>query len=191
MNNNDAVFTSFQTIIEMLEDRKVNLGGFTKDSVAELLEPFVTNNKTLFDVIINDVKIVYSLSAKLKWSDLKKHFEDEEPYSLYICVTKDKMSQNNAKMVASLRLNLQVFDIKQLQFNISRHVLVPKHEIIRDENEVKDIMERYMIKSKFQLPIILKSDAMAKYLGLKNGDIVRIVRVSPTAGEYIVYRCCV
>lgn len=191
MNNKDAVFTSFQTIIEMLEDRKVNLGGFTKDSVAELLEPFVTNNKTLFDVIINDVKIVYSLSAKLKWSDLKKHFEDEEPYSLYICVTKDKMSQNNAKMVASLRLNLQVFDIKQLQFNISRHVLVPKHEIIRDENEVKDIMERYMIKSKFQLPIILKSDAMAKYLGLKNGDIVRIVRVSPTAGEYIVYRCCV
>ena len=191
MNNKDAVFTSFQTIIEMLKDRKVNLGDFTKDSVAELLEPFVTNNKTLFDVIINDVKIVYSLSAKLKWSDLKKHFEDEEQYSLYICVTKDKMSQNNAKMVASLRLNLQVFDIKQLQFNISRHVLVPKHEIIRDDNEVKDIMERYMIKSKFQLPIILKSDAMAKYLGLKNGDIVRIVRVSPTAGEYIVYRCCV
>jgi DNA-directed RNA polymerase I, II, and III subunit RPABC1 len=52
-------------------------------------------------------------------------------------------------------------------------------------------MEKFMIKSKFQLPIILKTDAMAKYLGLKNGDIIKITRVSPTAGEYVVYRCCV
>jgi DNA-directed RNA polymerase I, II, and III subunit RPABC1 len=84
-----------------------------------------------------------------------------------------------------------VFDIKSLQFNISHHELVPKHEVIHDEAEVKDIVAKYSLKSKFQLPIILKTDAMAKYLGLKNGDVVKITRVSPTAGEYIVYRCCV
>jgi DNA-directed RNA polymerase subunit H (RpoH/RPB5) len=191
MNNKEAIYKSFTTVIEMLEDRKIDIGGLTKDSSQELVEPFVVSNKTLFEVIVNDNKIIYCLSSKVKWSELKKMFEDEKPYSLYLCITKEKMSQNNTKMIASLKLNIQIFDIKQLQFNISHHELVPKHEVIRDENEVKDILERFMIKTKFQLPIILKTDAMAKYLGLKNGDIVKISRVSPTAGEYIVYRCCV
>lgn len=191
MNNKEAIYKSFTTIMEMLEDRKLNTGGLSKDSSYELLEPFVVNNKTLFEVIINDCKIVYCLSSKVKWSELKKFFEDETPYKLYICVTKDKMSQNNTKMLSSLKLNLQVFDIRLLQFNISKHEFVPKHEVVSDDNEVKEIMDKFMIKSKFQLPIILKTDAMAKYLGLRNGDVVKITRVSPTSGEYIVYRCCV
>lgn len=191
MNNKKAVYRSFTTIMEMLEDRKLNTGGLSKDGAQELMEPFVVSNKTLFEVIVNDYKIVYCLSSKVKWSELKKFFEDETPYKLYMCVTKDKISQNNTKMLSGLKLNLQVFDIKLLQFNISKHELVPKHELVSDESEVKEIMEKFMIKSKFQLPIILKTDAMARYLGLKNGDIVKITRVSPTSGEYIVYRCCV
>lgn len=191
MNNKEAVYKSFTTVIEMLEDRKFNTGGLSKDASRELLEPFVTSNKTLFEVIVNDAKIIYCLSSKVKWSELKKLFEDEPSYSLYILVVKEKMTQNNTKMLASMKLNLQTFDIRHLQFNISRHELVPKHELVSDESEIKDILEKFMIKTKYQLPIILKTDAMAKYLGLKNGDIVKISRASPTAGEYIVYRCCV
>jgi|688.fasta_scaffold1045129_1 DNA-directed RNA polymerase I, II, and III subunit RPABC1 len=191
MNNKESVVRSFKTIIEMLEDRKIDIGDVSKDSAHELLDVFVNNNKVLFEVIINDVKIVYCLSAKVKWSELKKFFEDEKPYSLYICVAKDKMSQNNTKMLGSLKSNLQVFDMRHLQFNISKHSLVPKHEIVRDENEIKELIEKFTLKSKFQLPIILKIDAMSKYLGLKNGDVIKITRVSPTAGEYVVYRCCI
>lgn len=191
MNNKEIVVKSFQTVIEMLTDRYLDIGDLTPHSAHELLEVFVTNNKQLFEIVINDIKVVYCLSSKIKWSEFKKHFEDEKPYSLYILIVKDKMTQNNAKMLSSLKVNLQQFDIKSLQFNISKHELVPKHELVRDENEVKDIVSRYSLKSKFQLPIILKTDAMAKYLGLKNGDVVKITRVSQTAGEYIVYRCCV
>ncbi len=175
----------------MLTDRGMDLGGLTKDSASELLDSFVSNNKQLFDVTINDVKIIYCLTSKAKWSELKKHFEEESQNKQYIVIVKDKLSQNNAKMLASLKLNLQLFDIKILQFNISRHELVPKHEVVRDDAVVKDIVAQYSLKSKFQLPIILKTDAMAKYLGLKNGDVIKITRVSPTAGEYVVYRCCV
>jgi DNA-directed RNA polymerase I, II, and III subunit RPABC1 len=191
MNNKEIVVRSFQTVIEMLTDRGMDLGGLTKDSASELMDNFVNNNKQLFDIVINDVKVIYCLTSKAKWSEVKKHFEDDTPYSLYICIIKDKLSQNNAKMLTGLKLNLQLFDIKVLQFNISRHELVPKHEIIRDESVIKNIIAQYSLKSKFQLPIILKTDAMAKYLGLKNGDVIKIVRVSPTAGDYVVYRCCV
>lgn len=191
MNNKEAIVRSFTTILEMLEDRKLDLGDITKDSAHELLNGFVNSNKVLFEVIINNIKIVYCTSSKVKWVDLKKHFEDEVPFELYICVIKDKMSQNNTKMMASLKLNLQVFDIKLLQFNVSKHELVPKHEVVTDDEEIKNIVEQMCLKNKHQLPIILKSDAMAHYLGLKNGDVVRITRVSPTSGEYVMYRCCV
>jgi DNA-directed RNA polymerase subunit H (RpoH/RPB5) len=191
MNNKEIVVRSFQTVIEMLTDRDMDLSGLTKDSATELLDNFVNNNKQLFDIVINDVKVVYCLTSKAKWSEVKKHFEDETPYGLYICIIKDKLSQNNAKMLTSLKLNLQLFDIKVLQFNISHHELVPKHEIIKEEGVIKNIIAQYSLKSKFQLPIILKTDAMAKYLGLKNGDVIKITRVSPTAGDYVVYRCCV
>jgi DNA-directed RNA polymerase subunit H (RpoH/RPB5) len=191
MNNKEIVVRSFQTVIEMLNDRDMDLGELTKDSANELLDTFVNNNKQLFDIVINDVKVVYCLTSKAKWSEVKKHFEDDTPYGLYICIVKDKLSQNNAKMLTSLKLNLQLFDIKMLQFNISHHELVPKHEIIKDESVIKNIVAQYSLKSKFQLPIILKTDAMAKYLGLKNGDVIKITRVSPTAGDYVVFRCCV
>ena len=187
MNNTEIVERSFQTIIEMLNDRQTDIGDISKDSGREIAESFLKSNKVLFEIIINKVKIVYSLSSKSKWVELKKLFEDTEPMDLYILVAKEKLSQNNSKMLATLKINLQVFDIKQLQFNISQHVLVPKHDIIRDEKEIKSIIERFSLKSKYQLPIILKTDAMAKYLGLKNGDIVKITRDSPTSGEYVIY----
>lgn len=191
MNNKDAIFKSFKTIMEMLEDRRVDIGDVSKDVGQELLNGFVSNNKVLFEVVLNTVKIVYCTSSKVKWADFKKHFEDENPYSLYICVIKDKMSQNNTKMLTSLKLNIQVFDIKNLQYNVSRHMLVPKHELVEDEEEIRTLIQNLNLKSKFQLPLILKTDAMAKYLGLKNGDVVKITRISPTAGEYVMFRCCV
>ena len=53
MNNKEIVVRSFKTVIEMLHDRGLDLGGITKDSAAELLDVFVNNNKQLFDIVIN------------------------------------------------------------------------------------------------------------------------------------------
>lgn len=191
MNNQEFIVKSLGTIHEMLTDRGVDVSNIDKVGLAVIVD--ANQNKPSLDIVMNNVKILYYLSNKFKWSELKKLFDDDEnlsKYELVILVTKEKVSQNNLKLIHGLGLPLNIFEIKELQFNISKHVLVPKHEVIRDEEEVKNIIAKYCLKSRHQLPHILKTDPMSRYLGLKSGDIVKITRNSPTSGEYIVYRCC-
>ncbi len=72
------------------------------------------------------------------------------------------------------------------QIRPSQHVLVPKHEILSEE-ERKALLEKYGIRPD-QLPYILASDPAAKEIGAKPGDIIKITRKSPTAGVAIYYR---
>ncbi|MFP4119214.1 MAG: DNA-directed RNA polymerase subunit H, partial [Candidatus Woesearchaeota archaeon] len=68
----------------------------------------------------------------------------------------------------------------------TRHVLVPKHEKISD-TEKKKLMERYNITVK-ELPKIPKSDPALVGMDVQQGDVIKIIRNSPTAGETIFYR---
>ena len=52
-------------------------------------------------------------------------------------------------------------------------------------------MNKYLIKSKLQMPIILKTDVIAKWHGLKQGDIVEIIRYNENSGKSYYYRCCI
>jgi len=71
-------------------------------------------------------------------------------------------------------------------FDIFEHQLVPKHEILT-EKEKKKVLEQYRVQP-YQLPQIKASDPAVKVIGAKPGDILRIIRKSPTAGEHIAYR---
>ncbi len=71
-------------------------------------------------------------------------------------------------------------------FNIFDHTLVPKHEIVSDE-EKQRLLTQYRIQP-YQLPQIRSSDPAAKAIGAEAGDILRITRKSPTSGEYTLYR---
>ena len=71
-------------------------------------------------------------------------------------------------------------------FDISTHNLVPKH-IKLNETEAQNVLQNYNISIR-QLPKISSKDPMVKMLNAKAGDIIKIIRKSPTAGETIFYR---
>lgn len=78
---------------------------------------------------------------------------------------------------------------EDLLINITHHELVPRHVILsRDEKAA--LLKRYRLKET-QLPRILTKDPVAKYFGMKRGQIVKIIRKSETAGRYASYRLCV
>ena len=75
---------------------------------------------------------------------------------------------------------------KDVLNKILEHELVPKHEIVSVEEGAK-ILRELGIRPE-QLPWIRSSDPVVKALGAKPGDIIKIVRKSPTGGEIVVYR---
>jgi len=72
------------------------------------------------------------------------------------------------------------------KFEVSKHVLVPKHSKL-SEKERKELFEKYAIDLP-NLPRIFRSDPSIQHLDVKEGDIVKIFRKSPTAGEINFYR---
>lgn len=71
-------------------------------------------------------------------------------------------------------------------FKVSTHFLIPKHELLTKE-ESAQVLARYN-SSPSQFPYILGTDAIAKEVGAKPGDFVRITRKSETAGTSTYYR---
>jgi DNA-directed RNA polymerase subunit H len=73
--------------------------------------------------------------------------------------------------------------------DVSAHVLVPKHEVLSEE-QAEEVLKQYKI-SKKQLPSILKKDAALKMFDVNEGDVIRIHRKSPTIGQVFYYRVVV
>jgi DNA-directed RNA polymerase subunit H len=71
-------------------------------------------------------------------------------------------------------------------FKVSTHFLIPKHELLTKE-EAAQVVARFN-GTPSQFPYIQSTDSIAKEVGAKPGDFVRITRASETAGTSIYYR---
>ena len=96
-----------------------------------------------------------------------------------ILIIKDKLtSQEAIEMYFDIiydikKVFVQLFNLDMLMYNVSKHVKVPKHEIVSKE-EKDAVFKKYNLETFDQLPVILKIDPIAKYYGMKRGDVVKI-----------------
>ena len=70
--------------------------------------------------------------------------------------------------------------------SISEHSLVPKHERL-SQDEAKNLLSQFGLDYD-KLPRVSQEDTMCVELKAQVGDVLRITRNSPVAGESIYYR---
>ena len=182
---------SINTLTQMLNDRgeyAPKLSLLSQADIDDLLEAPV-QGVVRIDTGSRDVIF---FTHKTKSGDLTRAATDTSEQRLgdAILVTLEpfKKTQRTAA-ISSFGPAHEAFTLAELSLNISRHVLVPKHELV-PADQVESLMAKVMVSRLSQLPVIKPSDAMAKYIRARPGDVVKIVRVCPTAGTQVAFRYC-
>ncbi len=210
MNLEKQIRTSASVVQDMLRARGLwtpkDQDVFEK-SMEDALGAHSSHVDNMLAVDMGCTVLMYALQHKQqRMSDIKKRLEvivtsvvKGEQHHTFIVVTHNMSEANiNAmcKNVAAAcmrhlghKIFMQHFYMHELQYNITHHEMVPKHELV-PPSRVSSILHKYNLRSKTQLPWICKTDPMSKFLGMKPGDVVCITRPSKQAVEYKVYRVC-
>lgn len=78
---------------------------------------------------------------------------------------------------------------EEKEIDVLKHCLVPEH-IILNEQDIAELLKKYNITIQ-QLPKIYSNDAAVKAVGAKEGNVLKVIRNSPTAGKTVYYRLVV
>ena len=100
-----------------------------------------------------------------------------------IIVYKDNATPVAKKVIEeSNDMTIELFQEDELQYNITKHYLVPKHELAFEKGtkKCKEFREKYSDK----FPILLKTDAITRFYGYNKGDIIKVTR----KGGNVMYR---
>ena len=88
---------------------------------------------------------------------------------------------------SSVNKNTRIFMADELLFDITKHILVPKHTKYTEDYDI--LKKKLMIKHLDKLPFIGFNDPVARFIGLKENDIVKIER-NELSQNNISYRIC-
>ena len=159
------------------------------DAMIKRYTPLPRPNNETPDAQVGTIHVEFSAEANVGIKDIKKFAQllGEKNYYTGVFVSQATPTSSAMKIIPSLLPTImEIFREEDLLVNISRHELVPKHLLLSPE-EKRGLLERYRLKET-QLPRIRVDDPMARYLGLRRGQVVKIIRKSETAGRYASYR---
>jgi DNA-directed RNA polymerase subunit H len=198
------IYKSRKYLLELLEEQKYDISNYENFSINEV-DAMTTNSQ--LDMLLHreeDDSFVYvNYVKKLSADTLERLVEDLFEIEM---VLKDKkkdqiiMILDNEPNQTTIDKIKYIFDkdgyfiipynIARLQFNILKHVLVPKAVVLK-EDEVNTLFKTFNLTSTENLPEISRFDPQAMAIGIRPGQILKLQRKSPTAMNSLYYRVCV
>jgi DNA-directed RNA polymerase subunit H (RpoH/RPB5) len=207
----DHLYRSRRTLLRILADRGYNTKPFENFGPDEIEAMVIAGPQALRmdlerpkpdDSNITKCRVMYMLT-KLKsklsgflyaLTDKEKGEDIVEPANTEVVVmlaapegepVVDMYHSAAYEQYSTKGLRISFFRIANLVIHPSDHVLVPKHEKVKDDEIPLPKAERH------KLPFIrFHEDMQARILGLVPRDIVKITRPSPSSGVYTMYRIC-
>lgn len=192
-----TLWLSRNTTIEMIKDRKYTTTQSTLslDEFTGKYPSALTKRSTLNFVSVNiDRPVAVHFGddermGKKVFEMLLDQYERENIFHI-IFVVPQMPSPAVMSMTQSIeKFDIEFFSMEELRFNKTRHTWVPVHRIL-SKDEKENVLGGLKLEPS-DLPKILKSDVIARYLGAKQGEVIEIIRKSKTAGESMYYRIVV
>ena len=205
------IYNSRKTILELMAKQGYNTSDYANFSINEVNAMRQNNQldmllETRDDQVNNEnpkkkIYIRYYLTSRPAAKNIREMIDDLftltetlKKSDTLLIIIKDEPNEtllNEIKHIWEAEgIFIVIESIKRLQFNILKHVLVPKHRVMF-ESEVNKIMERFNISDKTQFPDISRFDPVARVIGLRPGNVCHITRSSKTAIKTNYYRVCV
>mgnify|MGYP003975639779 FL=1 len=200
-----SLYKSRNTIVELLEYQGYNIDNYMTFSINEIDAMY--KNKQLDFLVThqnNNTKtyIKYFLDSKQIKPNVLDEFIDElfhietvlTKNDTLLIIVEDEPNDTIITKVKYLYDKMGIFvvlhRITRLQFNILNHNLVPKCEILDDE-EVQQLQKTYNIIDIKKIPEISRFDPQALAMSLRPGQICKFDRNSATSMNYTYYRICI
>ena len=198
-----SIYNSRKNLLEILKERGFNTEKYDNFSITEI--GILLENNQLDMLLENDttkkkIYVKFYINKLIKPQNIYDIVEDlfhietilEKKDDLMVIIKdepNETMLENIKDIWVSENIYVSLVNIKRLQFNILKHVLVPKHTILSLDD--KDIfMKKYNILDKSQIPDISYFSPVSIVLGIRPGDIIKIERNSRTAIQADFYRVC-
>lgn len=181
----------------LTQERIIEL--YHKDNFELIIEPLKKNMKFLniiharfsvhskpsHDVIKALIQDLINTDSDIEDTDIDSVSDNEDEIPEILLIFSQPIKGNTL-----YHNKVQIMEYNDLLFDKISHVFVPKHELIRSPQKIKEIVEFYKVPNKWRFPYVFKQDPISKYYNAKKGDIFKITRDSNN-GESIVYRCVV
>ena len=197
------VFKSRQNMLEILESRGYDISNYEGSSINEVHSMFQSKQMDMLLTLTDKSKKVYvkyHLAKTLRHNNIYEYIDDlfnlDEILTKkddLIIIIKDEPNDSLTKILSNIweqdGIFITVFNIKRLQFNILKHKLVPPHTVLSSEQEM-EVKKRYNIIENNQVPGISRFSPVAQAIGLRPGEMCKIIRPSRTAITTDFYRIC-
>jgi len=166
---------AIKVILEMLIDREYKIDYVDYDFTNE--QPYIIKAKKN----INTTIVFINEDEKLNIQGIKDKISiiNKENATSCIIIYKATVTSSAKKSLETLEYEFELFALHELQLNITRHRLVPRHtRVLPSEKEELD--KNY----KGKLPILLHTEPVSRYYAFKRGEYIRITRKDGS----IIYR---
>jgi DNA-directed RNA polymerase I, II, and III subunit RPABC1 len=166
---------SYKDFADRFEENQINITAtHSKDPNKMVYVSYILDSKTFSKKELLNLKSYIDVTFPLK------------DISVIIIVSDKPTPQIGKELQSDEFKSYEIFLTKNLMHNVTHHEIVPKH-ILLTEEEAKKVLDEFQA-TKSQLPKLLHTDPIAKYYGMKPGDICKIVRNSQMTGESDYYR---